>query len=237
MVFETSIFIPFDNKNSSLVLSEKISYFSLGIIAFSIILLMLNNFFFNIKTINFIILALMILGFLAIIGAGILRFFEYENLNGYFKGEIKIDSDAIKINDQHYNLSEISGLKLVIFNYKGQRTHNTRSGPSFYQGISNSISFSVNAEHIAVNFLLISKEHIDELYQILVSIIAQEKINYNRNLINLIPEKYRKSQEFKNFILKLILEKRLECTEGLLIHGYSSDEEAKQLRQKYCVQS
>ncbi|WP_296143681.1 hypothetical protein [uncultured Flavobacterium sp.] len=173
--------------------------------------------------------------FLSIIGiftAFIIHFWEYENLNGYFKGEIRIDLEHIFINQQNFKLSEISNLKLVVLNYKGERTN--RRGASFYQGISNEISFTYHSESITVNFLIASKNQIDDLYHIFVSIIAKEKINYSRNLINLIPDKYRKTQEFKNFILKLIIEKRLECTEGLLIHGYSSDEEAKQLRTKYC---
>lgn len=234
MIFETSIFIPSDNKKSDLVLSQKITYSFFGIVIFSIILLKFGHPFFFQNTVNFICFFSLILAFIAIFGAGILRLFEYEILNGHFKGEIKINSEALCINDKLYKFSEISDLKLTVLTYKGQRTNNRRTGASFYQGISNSISFTHNSESVSVHFLLKSKDHIEELYQILVSIITQEKINYNRNLINLIPDKHRNSQEFKNFILKLIVEKRLECTEGLLIHGYSSDEEAKQLRAKYC---
>jgi hypothetical protein len=40
--------------------------------------------------------------------------------------------------------------------------------------------------------------------------------------------------KFELFIAKLIREKRMECTEGLLLIGYDSDEEAQELRAKYC---
>jgi hypothetical protein len=234
MVFESSIFIPAENKKSDLVLSQKITYSFFGIIIFSIISLKFGHPFFTQTTVNFISFFSLTLAFIAIFGAGILRLFEYEILNGHFKGQMKINSEALFINDTPYKFSEISNLKLTVLTYKGQRTNNRRTGASFHQGISNSISFSHNSKNVSVNFLLKSKNHIEELYHILISIITQEKINYSRNLINLIPDNYRNSQEFKNFILKLIIEKRLECTEGLLIHGYSSDEEAKQLRAKYC---
>ena len=232
MIFETSIFIPTKKPYFNLLRSEKISYVALGIMIFSFIYVKLSFDYFPNRLNLLVFVVLLFSSIILIFTAFILHFWEYENLNGYFKGEIKIDFEHVFINQQAFQLCEISDLKLRISNYKGQRTN--RRGPSFYQGISNFVSFTYNSESITVNFLLKSKDHIDELYQILVSIIIQEKINYSRNLINLIPDKHRKSQEFKNFILRLIVEKRLECTEGLLIHGYSSDEEAKQLRAKYC---
>lgn len=232
MVFETSIFISTKKPYFNLLRSEKISYVAFGMMVFSFIYMKLSNDYFPNKLNLFIFIGLLFSSMILIFTAFIMRFWEYENLNGYFKGEVKIDTANIIINQQSYPFSEISGLTVYIYNFKGQRTHSR--GAYFYQGISNSISFTHNSQSISVDFLLKSKNHIEELFQILVSIITQEKINYNRNLINLIPDKYRKSQEFKNFVLKLIVEKRLECTEGLLIHGYSSDEEAKQLRAKYC---
>jgi hypothetical protein len=33
---------------------------------------------------------------------------------------------------------------------------------------------------------------------------------------------------------KLLKEKKIDCTEGLLIMGYSSDKQAKEMRTKYC---
>jgi len=232
MIFETSIFIPTKKPYFDLLRSEKISYASLGIMIFSLFFIKFGNAYFSNEFNLILISGLLFLGVVGIVLAGILHFWEYEKLNGYFKGEIKIDTETITINHESYPLSEISSLTVDIFNYKGERTH--ARGASFYQGISNHISFTHNSKELSVNFLLISKNHIDNLYQVLVSIITQENLQYSRDLINLIPDKYRKSQEFKNFILKLIVEKRLECTEGLLIHGYSSDEEAKQLRAKYC---
>lgn len=232
MVFETLIFIPSKKPFFNLLRSEKISYVALGTMISSFVYMKLSYDYFSNDLNLYIFFALLFSSMIGIFVAFIVRFSEYENLNGYFKGEIKIDTDNIFINQQSFKLPEITNLKLVVFNYKGEKTH--RRGASFYQGISNSISFTHNSQSISVDFLLKSKEHTDDLYHILVSIIVQEKINYNRNLINLIPDKYRKSQVFKSFILKLIVEKRLECTEGLLIHGYSSDYEAKQLRAKHC---
>lgn len=232
MIFETSIFIPTKKPYFNLLRSEKISYVSFGTMIFSIIFLKFSNDYFLNDLNLFLFIGLLFSSIIGFFTAFLIQFWEYENLNGYFKGEINIDTENIIVNQQVYRWSEISNLKIVIFNYKGERTH--RRGASFYQGISNHISFTYDSQEFSVSFLLISKDQIDDLYHIFVSVIVQEKISYSRNLINLIPDKYRKSQEFKSFILKLIIEKRLECTEGLLIHGYSSDEEVKQLRAKYC---
>lgn len=234
MIFETQIFIPSKKSRFDFTLSEKLTYYSLFTCFFCCIILLINQKYIQIEIIELILKSLGILVLpIAIIGMTI-RFWEYENLNGSFRGELKVDLISISISNSEYLFSKVENFKISISNYKGQRTNNTKSGPSFYQGTSNFISFTHNSESISVNFLLLSKDHIDDFYEIFVSIIAQEKITYCRNLINLIPEKYRKSQEFRNFILKLITEKRIECIEGLLIHGYSSDEEAKQLRLKYC---
>lgn len=232
MVFETSIFIPTKKPYFNLLLSEKISYVALGTMVISFVYMKLSFDYFPNELNLYIFFALLFSSMIGVFTAFIVQFSEYENLNGYFKGEIKIDTETIFINQQCFKLSEISNLKLAVLNYKGERTN--RKGASFYQGISNYISFTHNSESFSAHFLLKSKRHSGDLYYLLVSIITQEKVNYSRNLINLIPEKYRNSQEFKIFILKLIVEKRLDCTEGLLIHGYSSDEEAKQLRSKYC---
>ena len=234
MVFETSIFIPTKKSWLNFTLSEKLTFYSLFIIFICCIILIINQKHFQIESIESVLKPLAIIVFPIVIIGNIIRFWEYENLNGSLKGNLKIDLNSISIDNNEYLFAIIENFKISVSNYKGQRTNNSKSGPSFYQGISNEISFTYNSESITVNFLIASKNQIDNLYHILVSVIADEKIDYSRNLINLIPDKYRKSQQFKNFILKLILEKRLECTEGLLIHGYSSDEEAKQLRAKYC---
>jgi len=234
MIFETSIFIPTKKSWLNFTLSEKLTFYSLFTTFICCMILIINQKHFQIESIESILKPLTIIVFLIVIIGNIIRFWEYENLNGSFKGRLKIDLDSISIDNNEYIFSDIENLKMTVSNYKGQRTNNTKSGPSFYQGTSNFISFTHNSKELSINFLLTSKDHIDDLYHILVSIITEEKINYSRNLINLIPDRYRKSQEFKSFILKLIIEKRVECTEGLLIHGYSSDEEAKQLRAKYC---
>lgn len=234
MTFETSIFIPSKKPWLNFTLSEKLMFFPMFTGFCCCLILILNQKYFEIEIFESILKYLAILSLAFVIIGMTIRFWEYENLNGSFKGRLKIDLNSIIVDDRKYLLSDIQNFKIAVANHKGQRTNYSKSGPYFYQGISNSISFKRNSYSISVDFLLASKNQIDDLYHILVAAITQEKITYNRYLLNLIPEKYRDSSEFKSFSLKLIIEKRIDCTEGLLIHGYSSDEEAKQLRAKYC---
>lgn len=234
MAFETSIFISSKKPLLNLTLSEKLTFYSIFTCVSCCLILILNQRYFEFEIVESILKYLAISSLANVFTGMTIRFWEYENLNGSFKGRLKIDLNSIIVDDSEYLLSDIQNFKIAVSNYKGQRTNYSKSGPSFYQGISNSISFIHNSESVSANFLLRSENQMDDLYNIIVSLITKEKINYSRNLINLIPDNYRNSEEFKNFILKLIVEKRLECTEGLLIHGYFSDEEAKQLRAKYC---
>lgn len=196
-------------------------------------ILLINQKHFQIESIESIIKPVAIIFCPILIIGNIIRFWEYENLNGTLIGSLKINLDSILIDDNEYPFSNMENFKISVSNYKGQRTHNSKSGPFYYQGVRNSINFTHKSEEIKLSFLLKSEIHLKDLYKILVILISSETISYNRNILNLIPENYR-DNNFKNFILKLIVEKRHECTEGLLIHGYSSDEEAKQLRAKYC---
>lgn len=234
MIFETSIFVPSKKSWLNFTLSEKLTFYSIFTCFSCCLILMLNQRYFEFEIVELILKPLAILALPIALTGMTIRFWEYENLNGSFKGRLKIDLNSIIVDDREYHLSDTLNFKVAVSNYKGQQTNYSKSGPSFYQGISNSISFNHNSNSISADFLLTSKKQMDDFYEIVVSVITLEKINYNRNLINLIPETHRNSANFKNFIIKLIIEKRIDCTEGLLIHGYSSDEEARQLRAKYC---
>ncbi len=105
----------------------------------------------------------------------------------------------------------------------------------YSNGINNLISFIYDGEKISRNFKLDSEAHVDELQLALLHIITSEKIPYKRKYLNFINKKYCSFMKFELFITKLIKEKRIECTEGLLLIGYHSDQEAKELRAKYCL--
>ena len=124
MIFETRIFIPFERKTSDLVLSEKITYSSFGLIFLCFIILFIFHKFSSPELINFLSTTIITLVFIAIFLRGFLRMFEYENLNGTFDGHFQLDSENIKMNNRIFELSTISALKIEILRDSGQITQN-----------------------------------------------------------------------------------------------------------------
>ncbi|KQO29860.1 hypothetical protein ASF10_04950 [Flavobacterium sp. Leaf82] len=233
MRFSASIFYPKKSRQFDFTLSEKLTYYSLiAIISYILLLLFIETSFgCDISKYAYCVLIIPVITYF--IGGGI-RLNEYENLNGYFIGTISFEEDFLIIDNKPYSYSKIENLILYGNSYSGQRNENTNSGPIYSNGINNLISFNYEGEKISRNFKLDSERHIDELQLVLLDIITNEKIPYQRNYLNLINTEHRSYIKFELFIAKLIKEKRMECTEGLLLIGYDSDTDAKELRAKYC---
>jgi len=233
MSFTASIFYPEKPKQFDFTLSEKLNSYSLTIIIIYPLLLLFieKSFGYDISKYAYYLLIIPAITYFI---AGAIRLNEYENLNGSFMGSISFKENFIIIDSVEYQYNKIENLILYGNSYSGQRNENTRSGPMYSNGVHNLISFNYNGNKIARNFKLDSERHIDELQSTILDIITNEKIPYQRKYLNLINEEYRAFMKFESFIAKLIKEKRIECTEGLLLIGYNSDKEAKEMRAKYC---
>ena len=233
MHFSASIFYPKKSRQFDFTLSEKLTYYSLtAIISYTLLLVFIEKSFgYDISEYTY---SLLIIPFITYIIGGAIRLNEYENLNGHFIGNISFEDDFLLMESKEYLYNKIEDLIVFGNSYSGQRNENTRSGPMYSNGVHNSISFVYDDQKIFRNFKLDSEKHIDELQSALLNIITNEKIQYQRKYLNFINSEYRSFIKFELFIAKLIKEKRMECTEGLLFIGYDSDEEAKELRAKYC---
>jgi len=233
MSFSASIFYPKKSGQFDFSLSEKLTCYSLtAIISYTLLLVFIEKSFgYDISKHTY---CLLIIPFITYIIGGIIRLNEYENLNGHFIRSISFEDDFLLIESKEYLYNKIEDLIVFGNSYSGQRNENTRSGPMYSNGVHNSIYFVYDDQKISLNFKLDSERHIDELQSALLNIITNEKIPYQRRYLNLINSEYRSFMKFELFIAKLIREKRMECTEGLLLIGYDSDEEAQELRAKYC---
>lgn len=232
MTLHFRIFKPLKRKRRNLTFSEKLSNWGLWVSLSIILICLAFEKLFSIDVYYLIWIALV--GFLAHIMSMFVRIGEHEKVNGYFDGNIIFKEEYIEIYDQHYSYDKISNLKFSIGDYYGKPTNNYRYGPMYKNGISNYISFTIDGEDKFFNFELNSEFLVDKLYYHLIDVICFEKTNYQRSYLDLIPNDFRDYSVFKTFIIKLIEGKKLNCREGLLIHGYSSDKEAKELREKYC---
>lgn len=233
MPFSASIFHPKKSRQFDFTLSEKLTYYSLIAIISYVLLLQFIRTSFGYRISEYAYCLLIIPVITYFIG-GAIRLNEYENLNGSFTGTISFEEDFLTIDNKQYSFSKIENLILHGNSYSGQRNENTKSGPIYSNGINNLVSFNYEGEKISRNFKLDSEKHIDELQLALLHIITNEKIPYQRKYLNLINTEHRSYIKFELFIAKLIKEKRMECTEGLLLIGYDSDDQAKELRTKYC---
>ncbi|WP_017497428.1 hypothetical protein [Flavobacterium sp. WG21] len=233
MSFSASIFYPKKPKQFDFTLSEKLTYYTL-IASVSYVLLLVfieTSFGFKISKYAYYLLIIPVITYFI---AGAIKLTEYENLNGSFIGTISFEDDFLAIDAKQYHYNKIENLILYGNSYSGQRNENTRSGPVYSNGISNLISFNYEGGKISLNFKLDSERHIAELQLALLDIITNEKIPYQRKYLNFINKEHRSYTKFELFVAKLIKEKRVECTEGLLLIGYDTDNEAKELRAKYC---
>jgi hypothetical protein len=159
----------------------------------------------------------------------------HQHYNKYYYGKFVCDfileQNEIIIGENAYNYSEVNGLQFTNGYYHGM--HKIKKGND-KRAIQNTITFNYKNEEYSYLFLLESLNDYQHFMDAYIFIFSEEKIKYNRNNFYNIPEIYRKNVQLENFIARLIKERRMDCTEGLLIIGYDSDEEAKKLREKYC---
>jgi hypothetical protein len=227
------IFHPEKKKGWNLTFSERLSNYSL-LIAFCLGIIL---YFIEDKwntTIPDYFSWILVIAFFGHVLSFIIRLKEHENINGFFEGNIRFESEYIETNNTRFFYKDIFNLKVSVGDYYGKPTGNYRYGPNYRNGLSNFISFTVEDEHQEFYFEINAEFLIEYFYNNLVTIICQEKLKYNRNYLDSIPSSHRDSTQFQKFMTKLLKEKEISCTEGLLIMGYSSDEEAKEMRAKYC---
>lgn len=229
MILSFRIFRPKKIRGSStLTLSEKLHHYSIAAI-FSLGIL---SYIFDIynKPILYL-LAISAIGYLA---SFIVRLNEHENINGYFEGDFQFKDDYMQVDDRQFEYQHITNFTVSAGDFYGKPTPESRSGPCYTNGIGNSIKFTYNDEKIKFFFEINTPYEVRFFFDQITTLICQEKIKYSRHYLNFIPQGHRESTEFINFVAKLIKEKRVDCTEGLLLIGYSSDEEAMEMRAKYC---
>lgn len=233
MTLHFRIFHPLKPKGRNLTFSEKLSSWGLWIsLSIGVVCFLLQKT--SLEKANDYLMWIALLGFLAHVISMFVRIGEHENVNGYFDGNIVFKDNYMEIHNQHYLYEKIANLKFSIGDYYGKPTNNYRYGPMYKNGISNYISFTIDGDDKFFNFELNSEFIMDKLYYHLMDVICLEKTKYQRSYLDMIPNDFRDYSVLKNFIIKLIEEKRIDCREGLLIHGYDSDKEATELRQKHC---
>jgi hypothetical protein len=220
-MFRGEIFIPKKKPLLNLTLSEKLNWGSLlGILIYFSLFQMdekwnsseIKHYVIEHTYLNQVLGVIFGISFFASI---FMRFQEFENLNGELKGKLIIDESEITIDDKIYDLSKIQDFKIKITDYFGQRTNYSKSGPYYYQGINNMLSFIYDGEIIALNFQIYSERYTYDLKVTLLNIICKEKIPFHRSYLKIIDDEYKDTPSYKKFIEKLLLEKRVVHSETI----------------------
>ncbi|WP_343615268.1 hypothetical protein [Flavobacterium sp.] len=232
MLFSASIFIPQKPKFFNLTRSEKLSYFSFGVILlYGLVLFLIEHVLDHKLSPSFyypVIIPLVIQ-----ITSVIIRLQEFENLNGYFEGTISFKEDLLLIDEIEYRYSELENLVIYGNSFCGEKTQNYRYGPRYGNGIENLISFTHNKIKVEKHFQLNSERHLDELQNTLIHIITEEKIPFKKEYLYFINEEYRSFILFEFLIKKLITEKKIEFNEGFRLIKFNSNKDAEEFKTKY----
>lgn len=100
-----------------------------------------------------------IFGAVAALGCLIASYFLREPLKGCITGELEFGKDFIKVNEDRFNLKDITGLDFVLSDYYGRLfTFGKTLNPIISQGIKNHVTFDDrgNQTHL-INFRLMGE--------------------------------------------------------------------------------
>ncbi|MCZ8329969.1 MAG: hypothetical protein O9282_01510 [Flavobacterium sp.] len=177
-MFQGEIFIPGKKPFLNLTLSEKLNWGSL-LSAFIYAFIFLADEKWNSSEITLYVKEYTVLNQIFGVIFGItfitsilIRFKEFENLNGELKGKLIIDRNGLTINDELYEASKIINFKINMIDYYGQKTNYSKSGPYYFQGVKNNLSFDFETEKVAINFQINSETHLYELKWILLNNVS-----------------------------------------------------------------
>jgi len=138
----------------------------------------------------------------------IMRFGEYEKLNGKLEGEISFEKDGIKINNQLFEYNQINDFNIEFSDKYGSQTGKS-NGAFLSQGLKNSISFYHNGKLIITYFQLYSSEQLKAIKEDLFFIITNELIIFKKQYLNLVDKKYKNTTDYLLFIEKMKKESKL----------------------------
>ena len=141
--------------------------------------------------------------------SAVYRFWEFERINGEFKGEISFEENGIQINEKLYFFSEIKNLDISYGNKYGDKTNNTKSGPYYSQGLNNNISFYHNSKFITTYFQLYSTTQYDAIQKDLFYYVINEVFPFERKNLDFIDKQFHHYSLYKAFIEKMKREGKL----------------------------
>lgn len=220
--------------------SKTIFYFGCFLGFSPIIIQYIYLYLFNTEINGMIYTLAFVLGMLIILCANFYQFSDYEKIKAKKNGFLEFSENELIISfNERIKYSELTDLALIVDAYYDESIN-----PSFgliadgkrSLGISNSLKITHNLKSREFNFKLENESHKEILERTIYQLVINDKLkNLNgKESIYLIPEKFRHTNEYKEYIIRQLKARKVSCTEGLLMIGYKNYEEAQELKKKYC---
>ena len=189
--------------------SELLCWSSLSVAMISILILMGNQKYLHnneiienvFKNISYIFLGVLLISI-------VMRFGEYEKLNGQLDGEISLEETGIQINEDLYLFSEIRDLDFSYRNKYGSITGKS-NGAFLSQGLNNYISFYHNEKLIKTYFQLYSTSQYDAIQKDLFYYVINEIFPFEKKNLDFIDKQFHHYTLYKEFIEKMKREGKL----------------------------
>ncbi|WP_172824399.1 hypothetical protein [Polaribacter sp. KT25b] len=186
-----------------------------------------------------ILASIMMIGMLTILFTYFYQYYDFEKIKNLKKGFIELEKDELIINySEKIKYEELTDFDLSINAYYNEKINLGHRNPTEKRslGISNSLTITHKSKTRTFNFKLESKSHQNVLERNIYNLVIHDKLRNidGKKSIKLIPEQYKGFEEYREYVEKQLKEKKINCTEGLLLMGYKSFDEAQELKKKYC---
>ena len=183
---------------------------------------------------------LMLLAFIPIGFSYIYQYWDFENITISEPKILAFNERSFTIDSENTILHEtIKELKINIDAFYNERINMMIRTPleQKSQGVKNKITIKTDSETFEFFIKLQSSLHRSNFEEILFNLVMQHKLEnlHIKQAVKLIAPRFKNSDEYKGHIIDQIKSGKISCTEGLLLHGYTSDQEARELRKKYCA--
>lgn len=216
-----------------------LSYLAIFLIVVFIVFTYLYETVFHVESNTFLLSLIFGLGMLMMITSWFYQFYDFEKIYSNQKGFLELGKNELIINyDEKIKYENLTAFDLFIDAYYDERINLSYKNPIEKRslGISNFLSFEHKGITRKYNFKIENKSHLKVLERNVYQLVMNDKlINIDaKKAIKLIPEKYTKTKEYKEYVGKQLKLKKINCTEGLLLIGYKTYEEAQELKKKYC---
>lgn len=184
------------------------------------------------------VFVLYLLAFIPILISYVYQFYEYEKIEHTATGYFELDDEGLTLNATKIKYQEINDLKIFadVFHGKTINLYNRYPVEKKSLGINNWIEYSTSSEKVKFYFKLNSKGHLKDIESVIYDLVLKDKFQNLEGIqqIKLIPERFKNSKDYKEFVGRQIKSRKIDCTRGLLLYGYKTYDEAQELKKRYC---